>query len=236
MASTRLGILTDLHDGQGSHPKRNMEQAQTFCRRAVDHFNHTSHPDLVWVLGDLVDDPGDAHTAARYAALHSILETLRMPWRILPGNHDWEESAFYEVFPRPPLEEDLAGLRVMAFLDEDAPGYCARRSADDLVRMQRAREDGWAGPLISLQHMSFHPPGIADCPFNLENHADAMMAMGKGQFSLSLGAHHHAGLDCVDGKQRYIVCRALCEQPYPITLVDIDLDSHRIHRTEAALG
>ena len=63
-----------------------------------------------------------------------------------------------------------------------------------------------------------------------------MAAMAEGNITASIGAHHHAGLDVHSDKQRYIVCRALCESPHPFSLFEIDTASHQITFSEVALG
>ena len=236
MSRARLAIINDLQMGVGDHPKRKMERAAELCERAVDELNATIKPDITWILGDLVQEPDEAETEARYTELLSHFKRLESLWRILPGNHDWPPSRFFDFFPLPLPREDIAGLRLMPFIDEEAPGYCAERSAYDLERMRAARDDGWEGPAIGLQHMSFHPPGSTDCPFNMSNHEACMEAMTEGGFSLSVGAHHHDGLDVQSDKQRYIVCRALCEAPHPFSVIDCDLETQLFSLSEVPLG
>ena len=53
--------------------------------RAVETINHLRPiPDLVLITGDLVD----AGRSEQYAALRAILDRLRAPVHVLPGNHD----------------------------------------------------------------------------------------------------------------------------------------------------
>ena len=65
---------------------------------------------------------------------------------------------FYRVFERLGEIEDIAGVRLLSFFDQEDPGYNARRSEHDLSRFCRAR-DNYTGPLLSVQHVCLYPPG-----------------------------------------------------------------------------
>jgi 3',5'-cyclic-AMP phosphodiesterase len=67
----------------------------TFLREAVEHVNRLDPPpDLVLLTGDLVNEG----RPAQYAHLKSLLEALRAPFHLVPGNHDLTHE-LRAVFP-----------------------------------------------------------------------------------------------------------------------------------------
>lgn len=120
------------------------------------------HPDadLTIVTGDLVDR-GDEIS---YRLLMSLLEPLRMPVRLMLGNHD-SRVTFAGLFPDAPRDEDgfvqsvldlPNGEGRLLFLDTNEPGwsggrYCDRRLAWLEARLAEAPDQ----PAYIFMH---HPP------------------------------------------------------------------------------
>jgi 3',5'-cyclic AMP phosphodiesterase CpdA len=116
--------------------------------------------DLVAITGDLTHygEP-DA-----YARVVEILAALRLPYRLMLGNHD-KRPAFREAFPDHPVDEcgfvqstlDAPGrIGRLLFLDTHDPDrigghLCAQRLAWLGARLDEARER----PVVVFQH---HPP------------------------------------------------------------------------------
>lgn len=125
---------------------------------AIDSIN-AEHGDaeLVIISGDLADE-GEA---AAYALLKRMLAELRVPWRLMLGNHD-RRANFYGVFPDYVRDDngfvqeavDHAGIRLVlidTLSEPDAGELCERRIAWIAARLEEARDI----PVYLFMH---HPP------------------------------------------------------------------------------
>lgn len=88
-----IAQISDLHLKAGNKLTYGVVDTLGALRRAVDHLN-ASHPrpDVVVISGDLVD----FGRADEYAVLHPELARLRMPFYVVPGNHDVREYLLAE--------------------------------------------------------------------------------------------------------------------------------------------
>lgn len=213
---SRIVVISDLHfsDSPVNEGMRRGDLADILLLRVVHCLNRHVKPDVVLLLGDIIDN-GDAPGArALLTRLRELLNLLHMPWLILPGNHDGDPDVFYEIMPRPQEHVDVAGIRFLPFIDAEEPGYNARRSDHDLMRMRSAR-GSFKGPVIALQHVPLFPDGAVDCPYRLVNSADAIAAMHAGGINLALGGHNHPGFPVVrQDNVDYLAVPALCEAPF----------------------
>lgn len=156
--------LTDTHlvaPGQalyGTDPAWRLE-------RAVEAIN-AEHPDAAFVV--VTGDLAHAGEPAAYAALARRLSRLRMPVKLLIGNHD-DRAAFREAFADTPVSPDgfvqyafdAGGIRHVA-LDSHEPGvswgvFCERRAAWLSAELARHPE----GPIHLYIH---HPPCAVGIP------------------------------------------------------------------------
>lgn len=219
----RIAVLTDVHHGgTGPLAQRRGEIADILLLRAVHRLNRLIRPDVVVVLGDLLDD-GDADGAhERLVELRAILDLLTAPTLVLPGNHDGDPEAFYRVFARPPDVVDIAGARFLPFVDPEAPGYNATRRAPDLERFRQAR-CGHTGPIVALQHVCLVPPQHVDVPYNYTNAPAIIAAMAAAGVTLSISGHHHAGSPLIRTEATsFVTAPALCEAPFRFTLITLE--------------
>ena len=146
----RIAAIADTHYHAGdlaSCGKRRTAIADILLLRAVRRLNRCVRPDLTVLLGDLIDDPSSAQAEAELQRLKGIVDLLKSPVIVIPGNHDGGIGRFYSVFPRPADLMDMGGVRFVIFLDPEEPGYNARRTDADLRRMDCARA-GHAGPIV----------------------------------------------------------------------------------------
>ncbi len=229
----KIAVLTDIHyGGRGALTERRGEIADILLLRAVHRLNRLIRPDVVIVLGDLLDD-GDADGAhERLVELRAILDLLTAPALVLPGNHDGDPEAFYRVFARPPDVVDIAGARFLPFVDPEAPGYNATRRAPDLERFRQARSD-FDGPLVALQHVCLVPPERTDVPYNYTNAPAVIAAMAAAGVALSISGHHHAGSPLIrNATTSFVTAPALCEAPFHFTLIHLagDAVTHETHQ------
>lgn len=87
--------ISDLHLKPGRRLAYGRVDTATMLERCVAHLNALpQRPDAVIATGDLVD----AGRPEEYALLRELLEPLRMPLYLLPGNHD-DRDALRAAFP-----------------------------------------------------------------------------------------------------------------------------------------
>jgi Icc protein len=155
-----IAQFSDLH--LTAEGRRNSDGIDTAARlsRCIAHFAALDvAPDLLVLSGDLVD----AGTAPEYRRLRAMLDALRVPVCLMPGNHD-RRAPLRQVFAdhdylgtegRMFYHRDVRGLRLIA-LDSVIEG----REGGDLDEAQLAWLDallrGEPGlPVLMLLH---HPP------------------------------------------------------------------------------
>jgi histidinol phosphatase-like PHP family hydrolase len=218
-----IALLTDVHYSPGRENETNrVGIADIFLERAVERVNRFVRPDITLVLGDLVDD-GTADDAGEcLRRLREIIDKVRSPVIVIPGNHDPEPEAFYRVFERPAEVLDVAGVRFVPFLDEPAPEYNAVRSEADLQRMRRIGA-GADGPLIAVQHVPVFPPGTGECPYNYLNAEDVLAAMREGGYFAALAGHWHDGMDPLENElPAFAAGPTLCRPPFQFMTIEFD--------------
>lgn len=88
-----IAQISDLHLKAGNKLTYGVVDTLAALRRAVDHLNASwPCPDIVVISGDLVD----FGQPQEYAVLHPELARLRMPYYLVPGNHDVREHLIAE--------------------------------------------------------------------------------------------------------------------------------------------
>lgn len=228
----RIAVLTDLHaaaqDPDGLAQRRGT-LAVPLLKRAVAEINGVLQPDVTVLLGDLLNDGDSPQAPDLLLALRVEIDRLTSPVVVIPGNHDGDADAFYRIMPRPPAVVEVAGMRLLPFLDPEEPDYNARRTTEDLLRPQQARE-GFTGPLVLLQHVPLLPPGQGASPYRVKN-ADAVLAsLPPDGLTLAISGHYHAGDPLLrDGRRAFVVAPALCEAPFCWLVVSIDGDAVTVH-------
>ena len=235
---TKIAVLSDIHflpEPVLEDAKRQTDLGAILLQRAVWRLNQAIRPDVTVVLGDLLNLADGCSNPELLRQLQTILRKLESPCLVIPGNHDGLVSDFIDVFGPVPDWVDLAGIRFLPFLDEARPGFNAHRSAVDIGRFARARQ-GWAGPIVSLQHVPLMPPDLNSMGYRLINDAEAVAAMHASNITLALSGHYHAGHDLVsDGRAGYAVVPALCDAPFAFFEINLDSSGLSAVRHELAL-
>lgn len=211
--------ISDLHVMREDRLAYGALDTQACLQRAIGRLNDLApRPDVVAITGDLVDEG----SAREYARLRGCLDGLRLPYRLVPGNHD-ARGPLREAFPEQPWDDAEPGFCLFAEefgdvlvvgLDSLDPGrtagrLCARRLAW-LDRVLAAR----AGrPSLVMVH---HPPfatGIA--------HLDGLPLAGA-QEMLEIAARH-------GGVQRVVaghVHRSMGAQPLGVACTTCPSTAH----------
>jgi 3',5'-cyclic-AMP phosphodiesterase len=141
----------------------------TFLREAVEHVNRLDpQPDLVLLTGDLVNEG----LPEQYVHLRKLLEPLRAPYHLVPGNHDLTDelrAAFPEQVAGDGTRADsvIEGpLRVVTLDSSRYPEPGGSLDAEQLEWLDKTLAAAPEQPTVVAVH---HPPfatGIA--------HMDAM--------------------------------------------------------------
>ena len=231
--SQRFVVIADPHvSARETEPPRRGDIGALLLQRAVRRVNQLIKPDIVLLVGDLIDDGTAADAVERTEQARAVVEKLECPFLAIPGNHDLDPYSFYTIFRRPADIVDVKGARYMAFVDPEEPNFNARRTPRDLVRMCNGL-DAYSGPSVLFQHVPLFPPGTTDCPTNLTNADEVIATMRKYGASLSVGGHWHAGFDVVRHQgMKFLAAPGLCEDPFPFLEVEIDGADVRVTRHE----
>ena len=229
----KIVVLSDIHFSSVRREGIRGDLADVLMRRAVRRLNRFIRPDVVVVLGDVVDDGTGPAARSELGPIRAIVDEIEAPVLAVAGNHDGDPEVFYEVFDRPEPVEDIKGFRFVCFLDPDEPGWNARRTEEDLRRMREVR-GGFDGPVVALQHVPIFPPGSGDCPYNHTN-ADAVLeAMREERIFLAVSGHHHDGMAVVhEGFMHFAVAPALCVAPFQF--LEIETDGREVQACTHAL-
>ena len=230
-----IAVIADIHFGASSlATKRRCEIADILLTRTVCRLNRLIRPDITLVLGDVIDDGNSQNSEKNLLHIRSILDKLHSPYIVIPGNHDNTPEAFYKVFDSPKDIEDIEGVRFLSFVDQEMPGYNARRSDHDLDRIRTARI-GYDGLLVSLQHFCLCPPTQPITPYNYTNASKVISAFKMAGVTLSISGHHHLGAENTqDGDVVFVNAPGLCEAPFPF--LEITIDGGRISTRQHELA
>lgn len=231
----KIAVISDLHFSRkpaGLDAGRVGKYADIFLLRAVHRLKTFIRPDLVFIGGDLLDDPEAEDAAALLLELKNILAVLDMPVIVIPGNHDPSLDEFYKVMPMPPEHLDVCGCRFIPFPnDPQTAGWNARREPAELARM-KSQATSHSGPVVSLQHVPLFYPGTCDCPYNYDNSTEIVEVMSNAGIELAISGHYHSGFQ-ITGNDRLnsVVAPALCESPFRFLIIELDNSGH-IEKTE----
>jgi len=211
--SIKIAVITDLHfseDKNQNIPARQGDLADVFLLRTVHRLNRYIKPDVTLILGDLLDEPDHPNSIELLQRLKAICDKLESPYIAIPGNHDPAPSKFYSVFDEVPDFTDIKGVRFIPFLDNEAPGYNAKRSIEDIAKLAKAR-DSFEGQIICLHHVPLFPPGKSKSPYNYTNAEEIIEEMSCNGANLAISGHYHKGVDLINtGGISFLTAPALC--------------------------
>lgn len=231
-----VAVISDLHAAEAcSLPHLRGDIADVLLLRAVHQINRWIKPDVTVFLGDVVDDGDSPAAQVHLQRARQIVELLKSPLIVIPGNHDGDINRFYEIFPRPAETVDIKGVRFVVFIDPEEPGFNARRTARDLERLKAARQ-GHPGPIVSLQHVPIFPPGRSDCPYNFTNADEIISIMKSCGYLCTISGHYHRGMDLIKaGHVNFLAAPAMCESPFCFLQIDINGDDIQVTKHRLAL-
>ena len=221
----KIVILTDFHFSKQRNelqPERRNEIADVLLLRAVHRVNRYIKPDLVFIGGDLINEPDCGDRLELLAELKKIIDLIEAPVITIPGNHDPNAAEFYTVMDVPPEFMDINGVRFVPFDDPEAPGFNALRTAESVARMRKLGAD-FPGPVVSLQHVPLFPPKAECCGYNYTNAEEIIQVMQDTNYVLALSGHYHHGFELFDHQgMNFMAGRVLCEDPFGYAILEVD--------------
>lgn len=162
-----IAQLSDIHVRPRGQLFKGLVDSNRMLAEAITHLHQLDRqPDLVVISGDLVDEG----QRAEYEMAAELLGTLRLPFVVLPGNHD-QRDAFLQAFPghgylprSGPLHYclDDHAVRIVA-LDSCPPGqHHGHIDSAGLQWLQHTLAANRDKPTLVLLH---HPPFVCGIPY-----------------------------------------------------------------------
>jgi histidinol phosphatase-like PHP family hydrolase len=220
-----LLVITDLHYAQAPCPlsQRRGELARILLRKALLRLHHAGlKPDVLVLLGDLVDDGRAPEARENMAALAEEARLGKLPVLAVPGNHDGG-AGFETCFQSAPGLHEIGGYGFLLFQDEIGAGDVTRRRDADLALPARVAAERPDLPLIALQHNPLHPRIDSDYPYLPVNTEEILRGYAGADVLLSLSGHYHPGQPAskLGGLTSY-TAPALCESPFRFSFIRLN--------------
>ena len=234
----KILAISDLHYSDLSRclMRKNEPNAvlgRTLFKKALLRLEHMGiRPDLVVVLGDLLQN--DTHESARLdlIALKGEITRSGIPYLCLPGNHDIASGEFNRIMGTQPGLHRIGGYGFLVINDvfEKHGDFdsCYRERASVEQTRRIARENPGL-PLIALQHAPVYPAIDSSYPYNPANAAEIIECYNAGGVILSLSGHYHAGTAPVrNGSTLYFTVPSIKNAPFPFSLIELEGTDIRI--------
>lgn len=230
--------LSDLHfaaDGEPAQDGFNLSRSiGSQLRELVSEFNADETLDFIVLTGDLVVDPSESNLEG----VRKILNSLRLPYYVVPGNHDIpldkrqspgnkRVSSFARVFEgRGPRQgrsfwsvDTVKGWHLVG-LDSTVPGTWGGRVGDEQLRwLEQDLRQNRGNPTIVFCHhglVRFHPwDGQGSWKGYLTENAQevrAVLERHRNVFLVVTGHHHLFAHQSWNGIE-YVACPALASWP-----------------------
>jgi histidinol phosphatase-like PHP family hydrolase len=193
-------------------------------------------PDVVVVLGDVIENGADANADVDLTALHSELTRTGIPFLMVRGNHELTNEHFAELFDVETKLHKLGGYGFIVYDDLFAAATHETTRAEEAIKAtQKFAKDNPGLPLIALQHAPIYPPIDSHYPYRPTNTAEIIDSFQKAGVFLSLSGHFHKGQKLrASNKVFYHTVPALCEAPFPFSI--IRLTGQKVEVEEHALA
>ena len=232
-----LLVLSDLHYvGQASHtcplPARKASMGRELIQKAWEGTLLTGTPDVLLLLGDLVDNGHAKGVEVDLTALREEVLSFGVPILAVRGNHDVPAEPFRRAFPGQRLE--IGGYLFLAFDDPYDPNDQSYRPKEGMTAVLEESRNRPQQPIIVLQHSPVHPPIDSHYPYLLKNCDEVLESYRQANVLLSLSGHYHPGQAATRERGvTYVTCPALCEEPF--RFLQVRLRGHQVSIEECSL-
>jgi len=192
-------------------------------------------PDVVVILGDLVENGTDPDSDADLIALHSELTRAGIPFLVVRGNHDDENTRFADLFDVKPGLHRVGDYGFIVADDTYAATHETTRPEQVIKSMLKIAKTNPGLPLVALQHAPIYPAIDSHYPYRPTNTAEIIDSFHKAGIFLSLSGHYHKGQRLrTSSNVFYHTVPALCESPFPFSV--IRLNGRKVEVEEHALA
>lgn len=220
MSAQKIAVLSDIHVTPGN-------ANETELRKAVDEINSDSSLNLVVVCGDLTNEGSDV----QLKNVKSILDNIRIPQYVIPGNHEdtWSQSAtktFIDLWgnDRFVAETDkyvLVGTNCGPYM-KMGDGHVKQEDLHWLRSTLSSRMDG-KKRVISFNHYPLRKD-------DLDNYKDYISILEDFPTVIHINGHYHKYEPYMSGKIPSMMVRALDnKKDYGYTILDFGTDSVYIY-------
>lgn len=224
----RMLVIGDSHyasDADAPLCDRQAQYGLEFIKRVFRRIDAGNKPDVIVLLGDLIDNGLAEGAAGDLAEIRKVAEATGIETIFIPGNHDADNSLFFSATGARIIKDFL----LYSFADRYGEGdVCARRE-DDLETFRKVAGKHPGKRIIALQHNPVYPAIESEYPYNLANSEHVHKAYAENRVMLSVSGHYHPGQELTyrDGVG-YFTTPALCTEPFRYTIIDITPDGINI--------
>ncbi|MHC4873089.1 MAG: metallophosphoesterase family protein [Planctomycetota bacterium] len=223
---TNILVISDFHyinkaEQKCELPARITSLGSIFMRKALWRLHHQKiKPDLIILLGDVVDDGTDKNSVADFKEIIKEVEGAGIPMLTVPGNHDIDPEVYAEISNCTAGFHQIEGIGFYVFHDLIGEGDVTARPADALADLQKVSVELPDLPLIALQHNPIFPDIESEYPFIPENVTEIRKCYEKAGVKLSLSGHYHAGQTLTENNGvKYYTVPAICSLSYRICIL-----------------
>ena len=230
LAMTDLHYLPRLRE-ERPEPSRVYRLALEWTVRAIREARRVSTPDVIVILGDLLEDGAAPGAEADAADLAAAVREAGLPVIVAPGNHDIEAARLLRLFGDHAGAHRIKGCLLYSFADPYAADNTCTRPRESI---ERFLDEPSSGPVIAIQHSPIYPPvDSSEYPYMPSNVPEIMESYRRKNVLLSLSGHFHAGQEPAqkDGTT-YLTCASLVGPPFPFHLIRAQGREARIERRQ----
>ncbi len=228
--------MTDLHYLRRARedrpePSRVCRLALEWTVRAIREACRASAPDVIVILGDLLEDGASPAAESDAAELAAAVREAGLPVIVAPGNHDSAAALLLRLFGDHAGAHRVKGYLLYSFADPYAADDTCTRPRESIERF--AGEPS-SGPVIAIQHSPIYPSvDSTEYPYMPVNVPEIMESYRRKNVLLSLSGHFHAGQPPArkDGTT-YLTCASLVCPSFPFYLIRVQGREVRIERRQ----
>ena len=231
-------LLSDTHYVSGAAPGETVEDRQIglgveLLGRAINAANREKRPDLIVLLGDMIDQPDSPNARDELTQFRRLLDKTKIPWLAVGGHHDG--SVWHDVFP-PDGVHEIGDYCFYCITDTYNEKDETRRSGEAMADFKQAASTS-DKPLIVIQHPIVHPPIDSEYPYNLQNPEQVHAAYESAGGLLSISGHYHPGIDLQTHRGvNYLTAPSLSESPFPFLRLRLEGGRIEIQRETLKLA
>lgn len=223
-----LLVISDLHYIKQANHACELDSRKTFLgpvliRKAIQRLRYSGiSPDLLIILGDLVDDGSAAGAEHDLREIADELRNLPIPFLAIPGNHDGSSTRFSQLFDFKPGLFEFGGYGFLRFAEQTAERKFTTRTPAGFTLLAETAATRPEMPLIALQHNLIYPKVDHPYPYMLTNAENVLDNYLQHKVLLSLSGHFHRGqpVDSIGDLTTYTV-PAACEAPFSFAHIQL---------------